>query len=262
MGRKEGHTTLLDQPHATSCESPEPEQALAPIDTNVSMFERLAKDPAVDVEKLQRLIDMQERVMRVNAKAAFDAAYARMQAELPEITEKGEIKVRGDLRSRYARLEDIQTAIKPILKTYGFAVRHRTEWPDERQGIIRIVGILSHEQGHSEESVFEAPMDKSEYRTDIQSMGSTVSYGRRYTTIDLLNIVTRGADNDGSTAGRPTPPDGYEKAVADLETAAERGLAIYEEAWSRLNVDFRNFAVKHDKQRWEAIKAKARGAKR
>jgi len=103
------------------------------------------------------------------------------------------------LRSRYAKLEDIQRATKPILVEFGFAIRHRTEWP--RAGIIRVVGILSHIEGHSEESAFEAPPDKNEYRTPIQDEGSTVSYGRRYTMIDVLNLEQEGLDNDG--AGDP-----------------------------------------------------------
>ncbi len=228
------------------------DEALIPA---ASMFERLAKDASVPVEKLEKLIELQERIMRHNAKAAFDAAFSQMQAEIPEVTEKGRIEVKGNLRSTYAKLEDIHKAILPILKAHGFAIRHRTEWPADRQGIIRIVGILSHEQGHSEESSFEAPADKSDYRTDIQSMGSTVSYGRRYTTLDLLNIVTRGQDDDGQSSGRPEPPKGYDEWVNDLTAAAQSGQ--YEQAWGKSNPAFRTFMVTHDKATWAGLKPKA-----
>lgn len=229
--------------------------AVAPA-REVSMFERLALDPSVDVAKLEKLIEMQERIMRHNAKAAFDADFAAMQPDIPEIDEKGKIAVKGTVRSTYARLEDIHQAVKPVLAKHGFAIRHRTEWP--KDGAIRIVGILSHKQGHSEESCFEAPMDRSEFRTDIQSMGSTVSYGRRYTTLDLLNISTRGIDNDGSTAGRPEPPKGYEDFVFALREAATKGARAYEACWSAASVDFKNFAVNHDKHAINGIKADAR----
>lgn len=220
----------------------------------VLMFERLAKDPAVDVEKLERLIAMQERILAHNAKSAFDSAYSRMQPDIPEIDEKGKILVKGQLRSTYAKLEDIHHVIKPILKTYGFALRHRTEWPADRAGVIRIVGILSHEQGHSEESTFEAPADKSDYRTDIQSQGSTVSYGRRYTTLDLLNIATRGQDNDGSTSGRPEPPKGYDTWISMLESVAKDGAKAYDAAWEKSQPQFRTFIVQHDKDKWLDLK--------
>lgn len=231
-----------------------PEQALT-VAEPVSMFERLAKDPAVDVDKLKALLDMHERLAAAQAKAAFNSAFAQMQPELPEVSEKGKILVKGVLRSTYAKLEDINAAIKPILKAHGFAIRHRTEWPGPN--VIRIVGILSHDQGHSEESTFEAPMDKSEYRTDIQSMGSTVSYGRRYTTLDLLDITTRGTDDDGNSSGRPEPPAGYEDWFIDLETVAENGFKALDAAWNKSKADYKNYAVKHDKAKWADLRAKA-----
>lgn len=234
-----------------------PEQALT-VAEPVSMFERLAKDPAVDVDKLKALLDMQERIMRHNAKAAFDEAFSRMWPELPEIDEKGIIKQKdGSIKSRYAKYEDIQAAVRPILKQFGFSMRHRTEFPTDKQGVIRIVGILSG-HGHSEESCFEAPPDKNDYRTAIQDQGSTVSYGKRYTTCDLLNIITRGADNDGTTAGRPQQPDGYEDWFIDLETvAAENGFKALDAAWNKSKADFKNYAVKHDKAKWADLRAKA-----
>ena len=232
------------------------ETTLAPS-TDVSMFERLAKDPAVDVDKLERLIAMQERILKHQAKAAFARHLARMQSELPEVSERGQILVNGQLRSTYAKLEDIHAQIRPILRKHGFAIRHRTEWPQDRAGIIRIVGILSHEHGHSEESSFEAPADKSNYRTDIQSMGSTVSYGRRYTTLDLLNIATRGQDDDGQKSGRPQAPEGYDDWLADIACVADEGTARFSATWDKSKVEYRNFLVQHERPKWEELKRKA-----
>jgi len=210
-----------------------PREALPPTAVETDALIRAATDPNMDMAKLSALIDMRERVMKIQAKAAFDAAFSAMQADIPEIDERGKLVVKGTLRSTYARLEDIHAAIKPVLKEHGFAMRHRTEWPADRPNLIRIVGILAHREGHSEESVFEAPLDKSEYRTDIQSMGSTVSYGRRYTTLDLLNITTRGLDDDA----RPKPPQatvpaGFDEWLADLESVADEGLPALQAAWS------------------------------
>lgn len=125
-----------------------------------------------------------------------------MATELPVINRRGEIlnKDNKSVRSRYSKLEDIQHVCKPILKRFGFAIRHRTEWPADKPGIIRIVGILAHVEGHSEESAFEAGPDNNEYRSALQDRGSTVSYGRRYTIIDLLNLEQQGIDNDGQGA--------------------------------------------------------------
>jgi len=251
--------SLLDESAAP--ETVEPTGELVPASPAVSMFERLAMDPNVSVEKLERLLEMQERIMRHNAKAAFDGAFARMQSQIPEISEKGQILVKGQLRSTYATLEDIHAEVKPILKEHGFAIRHRTEWPADRAGVIRIVGILSHEQGHSEESSFEAPMDRSDFRTDIQSMGSTVSYGRRYTTLDLLNIATRGADDDGKKAGAPQAPEGYDDWMLKLSEAAGKNIEALETAFKNGDVKLRNYLTQHDALNLAKMRTRARTGK-
>jgi hypothetical protein len=218
------------------------QRATAPAvlpDAGASMFERLARDPNVDVEKMERLMAMQERIMAINREAAFEAAFSKMQPAIPVIDEHGRIEVKGTLRSTYAPLEDIHDVIKPILAEHGFSIRHRTEWPADKPGIIRIVGILGHEQGHREFTTFEAPMDRSDYRTDIQSQGSTVSYGRRYTTLDLLNISTRKADTDGrrkpAAAVKDATPTGFDDWWADMSAAADNGVSALERAWSESN---------------------------
>lgn len=244
----------------------QPKEELAPVSLPavemLDMIERLASNPNVDVTKLEKIIDLKERVMAHDAKAAFNAAFSKMQPELPVIDEKGQIKNKdGSVRSKYAKLEDIQAAIKPVLAKYGFGIRHKTVWPDERKGIIRIVGILTHEFGHSEESVFEAPADKSDFRTDIQSQGSTVSYGRRYTTIDLLNIETRGKDDDGQKSGRPQPPTGYDEWAMALSKEADKGLPAVEKMFAAASAEYRAFITTHDKDDFVKLRARARTGK-
>lgn len=264
IGQSAAATDLLTVAETETALAPARRRSLRPRgDAFVQLVERLATNPDVDVQKLEKLIEMQERILRVNAEAAFNAAYAVMQPELPFIAENGSIKNRdGSVRSKYATLEDIQQATKPIMAKHGFAIRHRTEWPVDGSGIIRIVGILTHRDGHREETAFEAPADKSEYRTDVQSQGSTISYGRRYTTIELLNIETRGTDNDGATAGRPQPPEGYEAWIAALESVAPNGLRDLEESFGKSKTEYKNFIVKHDKDRYAAMKEKARGVRK
>jgi hypothetical protein len=236
--------------------APVPAEVEPPQSGILALVERMAANPNIDVAKLEKVIELQERILAHEAKSAFQAAFAKMQPELPEISEKGQIIVKGTLRSTYARLEDIQAQIRPILKTYGFAIRHRTEWPTDKPGIVRVVGILSHAAGHSEESAFEAPADKSDFRTEIQSQGSTVSYGRRYTTLDLTGIITRGRDNDGSTSGAPEPPAGYQECWAKLEAAAGKGVAAVQAVWQAQKSDFKNYTVQHNKAAWEALKVR------
>lgn len=227
------------------------EQPLAPAGAEVSMmFERLAKDPNVDVDKLERLIAMQERVMVHQSRAAFNTAFSAMQGELPTIVERAKTN-----NGSYATLEDIVDKVRPILQKHGFNLSHRTEWPDTKT--VRVIGILTHEQGHERTSEFLSTADTSGNKNAIQGLGSAVSYGRRYTTKDLLNITTRGQDDDGGSVGRPEPPTGYDNWQDDMAMAADEGLPALTAAWNKSKKEFREFAGKFDREPWERLKKKA-----
>lgn len=164
----------------------------------------LARDPGIDVVKIERLIDANERLMAIQARAAFNQAFAAMQGEIPVITETGEIVVEGQVRSRFARNADIQRVVKPIMQRHGFSLRFRHHAKD---GILTVTGILAHAGGHHEEDQFDTGRDDSGKKNVIQSWGSARSYGQRYVTRALLNIASEAEDDDGETAvPRRTPP--------------------------------------------------------
>lgn len=180
------------------------EPASVPVVSEVAailqVIERAAANPNVDIDKMERLLQMQERVMARNAKASYTEALSAMQPELPVIKERGEIK-HGEnkpVQSRYARWEDINEAIKPVLSAHGFALSFRT---GQAEGKIVVTGVLSHRDGHSEETTMHLPVDASGSKNAVQAVGSSTSYGKRYTAMALLNLTSRGEDDDGKAAG-------------------------------------------------------------
>lgn len=154
------------------------------------MIERVVLNPEADMDKLDKMLDMQERILNRNAKQSFTADLAAMQAELPLVSKAGE----GHNRARYAKLEDINEAIRPTLQKYGFAVTFRVKQSDKS---ATVTAILSHKLGHSEETDLVLPLDASGSKNAVQAVGSTVSYGKRYALCALLNIST-GDDTDGN----------------------------------------------------------------
>jgi hypothetical protein len=173
----------------------------------IAMIERAARDPAVDIDKMERLMAMRDRVLAREAQVAFDAAFAEMQPDLPVIEKKGRIegesKRTGDrLSQAYGRWEDIAPAIVPTLSAHGFGIRFEQEqiWVGE-QAKTRITCVLSHAQGHREKAYFDLPLDTTGSKNNVQAYGSTASYGKRYSAMLALNIVTKGEDDDGEAAG-------------------------------------------------------------
>lgn len=165
----------------------------------ISVIERAATNPNVDIDKMERLLEMQERIMQRDARAAFASALAEMSPNLPAIVERGGIKDRaGNVQSTYALWEDINDAIKPVLAKHGFALSFRT---GRDEGQISVTGVLAHREGHSEETTITLPHDSSGSKNAVQAVGSSTSYGKRYTAGLLLNLTSRGEDDDGNAGG-------------------------------------------------------------
>jgi len=169
-------------------------------DTILQVIERASQNADFDVEKMERLFSLYERNKAREAEMAFNAALSALQPRLPVINKEGQIKVGDQVRSRYARFEDINEAVKPLLADEGFAINFRTNMED---GKLAVTGVLSHRLGHHIDTTLVLPMDTSGSKNNVQSIGSTVAYGKRYTMIILLNISTS-EDNDGDNIPKIT----------------------------------------------------------
>lgn len=222
-------------------------------DAGASVFERLARDPNCDPDKLERLMAMHERMLATQAKAEYYADFAQMQAKLPTVAERGMTN-----NGRYATHEDIVEAVRPVLKEFGFILTFRTKFPDP--STVHVVGVLAHRSGHAEETDFISKADTSGNKNAIQALGSAQSYGQRYTARALLNIASRADDDDGRKAGGTEPkpsPDGFGEWWTDMKSAADNGTRAIETAWKASKPAFRNYVLAERGKDWNALKAKA-----
>jgi hypothetical protein len=171
--------------------------AISSDNSIMAVISRAAADPACDIDKLERLMAMHERMQARDAQAEFNAAMAAMQSDIPSIAERGAIVVNGQKRSDYATFEDINDVIKPIMQTHGFAITFKVE--NTPTG-LSVTGILMHRAGHRESTAMLLPLDTSGSKNAVQAVGSSTSYGKRYVMSALLNLTTRGEDDDGHAA--------------------------------------------------------------
>ena len=193
-----GTVTVIDNQPNGPGELAAPSVAQSEASAIIAMIERAARDPAIELAKMQGLMAMRNEEIARQAKGAFDDALARMQMELPVIPARGEIKnSAGKVQSRYAKWEDVNDLIKPILSKYGFVISFRT---GTEGNLIKVTAILAG-HGHREETTMSLPLDASGAKNAVQGVGSSTSYGKRYTAGALLNLTSRGEDDDGAKAG-------------------------------------------------------------
>jgi hypothetical protein len=180
--------------------SPPPSTELAPSgDAFLAMIAAAARDPQVDVQKMQALLEMRERLMSQQAEVAYTEAMNRVQNAVPPIYKTRKILVKGQLRSKYAALEDIDQILRPLMIEAGFSISYSTD--DVQPKGIRLTLTVRHHRGHSEQFGLVLPIDKSEFRSETQNVASTISFGRRILLCLAFNIVTLETDLDGNPPG-------------------------------------------------------------
>jgi hypothetical protein len=121
-----------------------------------------------------------------------------MAPALARIKKSGKITLgAGKGEIAYAKWEDADKVLRPILAAHGFSLRFTTR---VRDASTVMVCVLSHVAGHSEETEDTVVADKGPGRNETQAWGSGRTYKKRYLAFDILNIVTKGTDDDGSMA--------------------------------------------------------------
>jgi len=161
----------------------------------LEMISQAARDPNVQVEKLERLMAMKERYDATRASLRFSEAMARLQPRLPRITKHGRVVVQGSVRNTYAKLEDVDDEIRPLYSQEGFSISWNTK---QSAAGTTVLGTLRHNAGHSEPYEITLPHDSSGSKNGIQAVGSTVAYGKRYLMLGMFNIITVEEDDDGT----------------------------------------------------------------
>lgn len=173
------------------------EAETTPADPMVSMIERVVMNPNADISKLERMLEMKERMEARTAETSFNEALAEAQSKMPAIAAKHN---NDQTRSKYAKLADIYEEAKPVAASYGFSF-NVVPVAGGRDGYINMRWTLRR-GAHVESDVSEIPIDDkgmkgTANKTQTHAYGSTTSYGRRYLFCAVFDIAI-GDDNDGN----------------------------------------------------------------
>lgn len=161
----------------------------------ISMVERAARDPNVDVDKFERLMAMKERVEAKAAERAFNEAVSAAKAVIPPIFKNKVVDFtsqKGRTNYRHEDLAEVARVVDPVLTENGLSYRFRSS---QEAGKIVVTCILSHVAGHREETTLTAAEDHSGNKNTIQAIGSAATYLQRY-TLKLALGLAASADDD------------------------------------------------------------------
>lgn len=189
----------------------------------LGVIARAAADPSCDVDKMQALLNMQERIMAKQAEMEFHSAMCAAQEEMQPIVRDAQ---NDHNKARYARLETIDKKIRPVYTRHGFSLSFNSEAEGDS---ITVTCSVLHRSGHAKQYSLQGGIDAvgsqgKANKTAIQAVGSSVSYLRRYLTVMIFNLaLTNDQDDDDGAPQSPQSQfisEAQENQILDMFAAA------------------------------------------
>jgi hypothetical protein len=135
-------------------------------------------------------------------------ALVAAQSEIPAIHRD---KANPFFKSQYAPLESVIRICKPILAKHGIGV---IQFPTGKGAEVEITTLVFHTSGQYILSSFIAQAKAG----DPQSVGSCITYLRRYAYLASIGVATEDEDDDGNEASQPQAPNpSLEQMLQSLE---------------------------------------------
>ena len=195
---------------------------------------QMALSQGQSLEQLEKLLELQIRYEKNEARKSYHDAMARFKVSPPRIDKdrhvKYSLKTGGTTEYHHATLANVTEKINSALSAQGLSASWVTDQDGDK---IKVTCKITHNLGHSEETSLSAAADASGSKNPIQAIGSTVSYLQRYTLLALTGLATFDMDDDGnSAAGGPEYID--EKQLGQIrdmmlstEANSEKFLALF-----------------------------------
>lgn len=204
--------------------SPEPVSLL-------QVIERASRDPSVDIDKMERLMAMHERMVAKQAESEFNDALVACQMECGTISADAN---NPQTRSKYATYAKLDKVLRPIYTKHGIAISYGTE-DSPKPEHVRVVAFVSR-KGYTRKYQADMPADGKgakggDVMTKTHAAGAAMSYGARYLLKGIFNISIGEEDDDGNLGQRGMS----EKVIADWKAAIDgvQTMAEWDDVWAR-----------------------------
>jgi len=196
-------------------------------DQMIAMIERIVMTPEIPIDRLEKMLEMRERIEEKKAEQEFNVAMSEVQAEITPIiaNKKGQ-------NNNYATYDQVDREIRPIYTKHGFSLTFNTE-KTSNPGEIDILCYVSHNLGYSRTYSLAMPADGKgakggDVMTKTHAAGSALSYGMRYLLGLIFNLAII-KDDDGIAASLKveTITEEQQATVQDLLDSTEADKARF-----------------------------------
>lgn len=179
--------------------------AVQPVSDSATLMNAIAQaaaNPNTDVEKMERLWAMHEKIAARDSERAFNDAMSSAQSNMGRVSADMQ---NPQTRSAYASYAQLDRHVRPIYTKNGFSLSFNTG-ESGKENELRVLCYVSHSAGHTRTYMVDMPSDGKgakggDVMTKTHATGSAMSYGSRYLLKLIFNIAVGEGDDDGNGAG-------------------------------------------------------------
>lgn len=199
--------------------------------TILQVIQTAAQNPSVDIEKMERLLAMHERILARDAEAEFNEAMRSCQAEMRRISADA---TNPQTKSNYATYGKLDSVLRPIYTAHGFSLSF-SDGDTPKPDYVRVVCKVRHRAGYSEPHWKDMPADGKgakggDVMTKTHAAGAAQQYGMRYLLKGIFNVAIGDEDNDGNTDGMPEKDLLDWIAKIEAQTTKEKAKEVWHDA--------------------------------
>lgn len=185
---------------------------------------RIAVENNADLDRLEKLMQLQERWEANEARKAFVTAMAAFKREPVEIYKRKQVGYKTNAGEfvgyKHAELSDVTAAIAPAMAKHGLSF----DWDiHQTAGSITVDCVVTHVMGHSKMVTMSGAPDNSGKKNLIQQVASTITYLQRYTLLAATGMSTKDEDDDGAGGAEDPPGTGAPSDGAAGKNTEQRG---------------------------------------
>ncbi len=186
-----------------------------PVATTPDQLLMIAVQQGADIDKMEKLMALQERWEANQARKAYMVAVSEFKQNPPTVIKDLVNKQYG---SNYTSLANMVNTVNKALGVHGLNAR----WDINQSGAdITITCILTHSMGHSEKVPLTAGPDESGKKNSIQQIKSTITYleGATFQAVTGIACAEPSQDDDGNGFSSNATLFITQEQIEDLEKA-------------------------------------------